>query len=383
MSVSLTDEVRGAEIGDQRLNQRLSKVINELGANPNLSISAATDARAEMEGAYRFFDNGKVSPEKILQPHIEVTRKRVAQREFVLLVQDTTELDLTRPQQQVCGAGPMDSEVRRGAFYHPLMAFDLSGLPLGTVWQKSWAREEIETTLTSDEKSKKRKSTAIEEKESLRWLEGLRAARDVAETCPQTICICVGDSESDIYELFSEPRSTPQGEVHLLVRACQTRATSDQSDWLKKVRATSCLYKSAVNVSARTAKVAIATSPRKQSRDARVAEVEVRASSVTLRPPYRCDRKLPEVTVNVVLVEEPNPPADCTPIQWLLVTTLPIDEFEEVKMIVESYCDRWQIEIDRARGERQETDNEARPRGKRLIATRSRKLSHNQVWLPC
>jgi len=334
MAVSLTDEVRGAEFGDKRLSQRLGKVIEELGSNPSLSIPAATDARAEMEGAYRFFDNEKVSPEKILQPHIEATRERVAQLEFVLLVQDTTELDLTRPKQQVSGAGP-----------HPLMAFNSSGLPLGTVWQKSWAREEIETKLTSNEKSKKRKATPIEEKESLRWLEGLRAARDVAEACPQTICVCVGDSESDIYELFSESRSTSQGEVHLLVRACQTRATSDQSDWLKKVRATPCLYKSSVNVSARTAKVAVATSPRKQSRDARVAEVEVRASTVTLRPPYRCDRKLPEVTVNVVLVEEPNPPEDCEPIQWLLVTTLPIETSEDVQAVVGSYCVRWQIEI--------------------------------------
>ena len=44
MSVSLTDEVRGAEFGDKRLSQRLGKVIEELGANPNLSIPAATNA---------------------------------------------------------------------------------------------------------------------------------------------------------------------------------------------------------------------------------------------------------------------------------------------------------------------------------------------------
>lgn len=205
MSVSLVDEVRGAEFGDKRLDKRLSKVLSEFGAKPNLSIPAATHARAEMEGAYRFFDNVKVSPEKILQPHVDATRERISQCDFVLLVQDTTELDFTRPKQQVRGAGPMDSKVRRGAFLHPLMAFDLAGLPLGTVWQKSWAREKIETTLTKEEKSRKRKEIPIEEKESLRWVEGIRAARKVAESCPQTTCVCVGDRESDIYELFSEP----------------------------------------------------------------------------------------------------------------------------------------------------------------------------------
>lgn len=345
MSVSLVNEVRAVTFGDKRLDLRLGKVIEELGAKPNLSIPGATHARAEMEGAYRFFDNNKVLPEKILQPHVDATRERISQSDFVLLVQDTTELDFTRPKQQVRGAGPMATKERRGAFFHPLMAFDLAGLPLGIVWYKSWAREQIETTLTTEEKCRKRKKVPIEEKESLRWVEGVRAAREVAEACLQTTCVCVGDSESDIYELFSEPRSTKQGEAHLLVRAAQNRATIDQSHWLEKVRATSCLYTCAVNVSARTAKVETTTSKRQQSRDARVAEVEVRATTITLRPPHRPDRKLPKVTVNVVLVEETHPPDECEPIQWLLVTTLPIDDPEQVKTIIQSYCIRWQIEI--------------------------------------
>jgi hypothetical protein len=93
------------------------------------------------------------------------------------------------------------------------------------------------------------------------------------------------------------------------------------------------------------AKISTETSKRQKSRDARVAEVEIRATTVTLAPPYRFDRKLPEVTVNVVLVEERNPPDGCDPIQWLLVTTLPIDDSRDVKRIVQAYCTRWQIEI--------------------------------------
>lgn len=351
MAVALVEEVRNVDLGDKRLNRRLGKLIAELGAKPNLSIPAATHARKEMEAAYRFFDNDKVSPAKILGPHIDATLERISQTDFVLLVQDTSELDLTRPNQQVKGAGPMDCEARRGAFVHPLMAFDAEGLPLGTVWQKSWAREEIETTLTKAEKCRKRQKTPIEEKESLRWLEGLRAARQVAANCPQTVCVCVGDSEADIYELFSEPRSAAPaelaaapGEVHLLVRAGQTRCTRE-SNWLAEVRGGACLYRGVVNVSSRKSKISVGKSKREQSRDARVAEVEVRAARVTLRPPYRHDRKLPPVAVNVVLVEEADPPAGDEPIQWLLVTTLPIEDPEQVQRIVRSYCLRWQIEI--------------------------------------
>jgi hypothetical protein len=314
-----------------------------------MSIPAATDRRAEMEAAYRFFDNDKVSPEKILEPHFEATQERISQTDFTLLVQDTTEFDLTRPKQQVRGAGPMDCESRHGAFFHPLQAFDIDGLPLGMVWQKHWVRDKIETALSRQVKHKQRRQTPIEEKESHRWVEGIRAAREVAQSCPQTTCVCVGDSEADIYEVFSEPREidAATGQAHLLVRACQTRSTTDQSNWLEKARAAACLYRCTVDVSARTAKIAaqLRTSKREKSRDARVAEVEVRATSVTLRPPSRGDRKLPEVRVNVVLVEEVNPPDGCDAIQWLLITTLSIDELEQVKRIVQSYCIRWQIEI--------------------------------------
>jgi hypothetical protein len=219
-----------------------------------------------------------------------------------------------------------------------MMAFDATGIPLGTVWQKTWTRDAAAMSLLASEKGKLRAKTPIEQKESLRWIEGVRAARDVAAACPDTMCICVGDSESDIYEMFCERRTVPEqddvaaSEVHLLVRACQTRNT-EGDNWLEDVRATKCLEYKSVSVSLRRAKIAANTDKRQQSRDARKASVEVRATTVTLQPPYRFDRELPPITVNVVLVEDVNPPAGCQPIQWLLVTTLPIDTLQRVQEI--------------------------------------------------
>jgi len=57
MAESLAEEVLGAELGDLRLTKRLQKIVERLGNRPNMSIPAATDGRAEMEAAYRFFDN--------------------------------------------------------------------------------------------------------------------------------------------------------------------------------------------------------------------------------------------------------------------------------------------------------------------------------------
>lgn len=346
MSVSLKDEVRGAKLGDHRLTKRLGKVIEELGAKPNMSVPAATHGRAEMEAAYRFFDNDKVSPEKILKPHIEATRERISQAEVALLVQDTTDLDLTRPNQQVKGAGRLERETRRGVFFHPLLAFDGHGLPLGVAWQKNWTRSRIKKKRTKYERDRENRTKPIEQKESFRWIEGMRAAREVAEACPGTTCICIGDSDADVYELFCEPRSTSQGEMHYLVRACQNRLTgAPKANLLDATRCTPCLFQCSVNVRARTPKILPETRKRLETRDARIAELEVRAMTVTVKPPYRKGDKLPEVTLNVVLAEELHPPDGATPIQWLLVTTLPIGNPEQVRHIISYYSTRWKIEI--------------------------------------
>lgn len=347
MTVSLKDEVRGAVFGDERLTKRLGKVIEELGAKPTMSVPAATHGRAEMEAAYRFFDNDKVSPDKILEPHLDATRERISQADVALLVQDTTDLDLTRPKQQVKGAGPLEYETRRGLFFHPLLAFNAHGVPLGVAWQKSWAREKLKK-LTRNEKDRWLRKTPIEEKESYRWIEGLRAAREIAEACPQTTCVCIADSDADVYELSCESRVTTRREVHLLVRACKQRCISGPDEnWLEAARATECLFQCSVNVSSRTARNTTETRKRHETREARIAELEVRATTVTVRPPYRQrpNPRLPEVTLNVVVAEEPDPPDGATPIQWILVTTLPIDSAEQVQQIVSYYSIRWQVEI--------------------------------------
>ena len=97
----LIDEVRGAALGDERLNDRLVRIVERFGQSPNLSIPAATTSRAEMEAVYRFFNNDKVSSQKILAPHAARTLERMASQSVVILVQDTTEIDLTRPSQPV------------------------------------------------------------------------------------------------------------------------------------------------------------------------------------------------------------------------------------------------------------------------------------------
>lgn len=341
------DSFDTAEFGDERLTKRFVTIMDRFSQKPNMGIPAIMKGDAELAGAYRFFNNPKVSPASILAPHVSATHERIRLVDVALLVQDTTQCDLTRPNQQVEGTGVLEFKSRSGVFHHPLIAFDTNGLALGEVWRKTWAREKIETELSRDEKTAKRKATPIEEKESIRWLEGLRAARDVAKACPETQCVCVADSEGDIFELFAEPRDTAPGkELGLLIRACHDRVLcNSDGNLLETLRATPCLEKASVDVSSRTPKVKANKRERNKQREARIASVEIRATTVTLRPPPRPDRKLPKVTLNVVLVEEPHPPEGQKPIQWILVTTLPINNVEQVQLIVKYYGVRWQIEV--------------------------------------
>ena len=342
---NLSVELHGCDFGDARLNKRACKVIDALGQKPNVSIPAALTGRADIEACYRLMDNENVKPDKVLQPHVEASYKRIEQEDFVLVVQDTTELDLTRPKQQVHGAGPMESEARRGAFFHPTVAFNFAGVALGLVGYKIWTREALKK-LPSIEKCEERRKTPIEEKESFRWLEGLESAKRTAQACPETTCVCVGDSEADIYELFVAHAQCNTTNLQLLVRAGQNRNTTDKDDWKDEVRNTPQIGAQSVCIRAREAKVNVKPSARTASREARTAELEIRKATIQVARPVHASAKLPKhVTVNVVLCEETNPPAGEEPICWMLVTSLPIETDEDVQRVIRSYCIRWQIEV--------------------------------------
>ena len=350
MAVSwVINEMATADLKDQRLNNRLREVLSQLAERPTVSIPAACGGHAEMTAAYRLFDNEKATFARILQPHADATRRRVAQQAVVVLAQDTTEVDVTRPEQQMAGAGPLDGSSRWGALLHPLHAFTPDGTPLGTLHASAWVRDD-EVGCKSMTRAQ-RAAIAIEHKESYRWVDMLQRAREEAPRCPSTQLVCVADSEADIYELLAEGTAEPHC-IDWIVRACQNRAL--QGDGSRETEnqhvrehalAQPVLLTHTIQVRGRKAKVSCETRGRRQPRQSRQAQMEVHAARVTLRPPWRADRKLPAVTVNVVLVREVDPPENDVPVEWLLLTSLPVDEIEQVRQVIQYYCVRWMIEV--------------------------------------
>lgn len=344
------DELRTADLGDKRLDRRFVEVLGQLSGQPSASIPAACGGYAETAAAYRLFDNDKATMETMLAPHQEATRRRMAAQAVVVLVQDTTEIDLTRPEQQMAGAGPLDAGPRRGLFLHDLQAFTPDGTALGTLYQENWTRGDDKP----DPAHRKRyKSLPFEQKETHRWLASLRRAQATATEMPQTAVVVVADSEADIYEVLAAGRGSPRP-LDWIVRAAQDRAIikppenpDETTEALirDRVLATPVLATQDVRVRGRTAKVACEDRGRRQSRESRSAATEVRATRVTLRPPRRPNGRLAAVDVNVVLVSEPFPPDGEPAVEWTLLTSLPIDTLEQVRRVIRLYGVRWMIEV--------------------------------------
>jgi hypothetical protein len=303
------EEMKTADFKDKRLDARVREVLSQLGAQPVASIPAACGGHAEMTAAYRFFDNEKVTFDNVLQPHQAATRQRLAAQEIAILVQDTTELDLTRPGEQVAGTGPLDGSARYGVLLHLLMAFTSDGTPLGTVAAHTWGRDE-QAVRTASLSRAQRGAIPLVQKESYRWIETLEQAQALAAETPRTRLVCVADSEADIYELLVAGQAEPRS-VHWIVRACQNRALSPNMGTSalpgaafvrEQALAQEVLFTQTITVRGRQAKVSCESRGRRQPRESRQAEVAVRAAQVTLRPPWRPDQKLPSISLQVVLV---------------------------------------------------------------------------------
>ena len=351
------NELQTLDLGDKRRDRRVKIVVDQF-AQVGESTPDACRGTAALEATYRLANNPAVTPERILEAHHQATIDRTAQHACVVLAQDTTQIDMTKPKQQVKGAGPMESDDRRGVFFHPLYAITEEGIPLGIVDQVTWARDSLKSELSTAEKDRLRKQTAFAEKESCRWLEMFQSGEQVARANPRTQYVNVSDSEADIFELFQETQDMAENH-DFIVRGCQDRATIDALEQGTKsnepepdacridnvLAATPVRYESTIEVSARESLIVGETRPRQKSREPRTANVEIRATSLTLRGPARPGGKLDDVTLNVVEVREANPPEGEDPICWTLLTSLPIETNEDIKRIILLYCLRWLIEL--------------------------------------
>jgi len=89
--------------------------------------------------------------------------------------------------------------------------------------------------------------------------------------------------------------------------------------------------------------------PKKKDQPARQANCEIKVAQMTMNPPRnhvtQQEKKLPNLNLYALSVVEKNAPGETDPIEWLLLTTLQVDNFEQAVEKIEWYCLRWRIEI--------------------------------------
>lgn len=336
MESSIADELVGIDLGDKRLNKRSVKVLEGLHADTQSSVNGAFDNWADTLGAYRLFDNPAVTPEKIFEPHYQATRQRMQEYPVVLVVQDTTDLNYTPhpPQDARC----LNKADQLGFYDHTLLATTPDGVPVGLL-DTQW----FDRAAESLGKRHERVTLPLEEKESFRWLQGFRRASQVAEQCPQTQVVCVADREADMYDMYLEAQQA--GTADYVIRSKEenrcttTRVPPAEHDSrcavYRKIR-------DEVRGSPLKARRTVAL-PQTPQRESRVAELEIRALSVTMKPPKNRTGLAP-ADCNVVHVQEVGYGGEDA-VQWWLITSLPIDTLEEVERIIDYYRARWTIEV--------------------------------------
>lgn len=323
------EEFSTVQFFDGRLKRRLFTLAADFFAQPGELIPQASNgSAAKTKAAYRFLRNANVDMQTLLRAHIESTVERLRSHRVILAVQDTTTLNYTAHPPE--GAGPINSTSKRsavGLVLHDTMAFTPEGTPLGLLNVQCWARDPQKAG-----KKHRRHQLPIEEKESLKWLVSYQAVAEVQKLCSDTLLISVGDREADLYDLFHQAIQDPCG-PRLLVRAERTRNRKvEQEDLWQKLNAQPV---------AGWLEVAV---PRRASRRARTARLEVRFAQVELSPPK--NSKFQPLSVWAVYAREVGYGAELTePIDWMLLTTVKTQSLQDACERLSWYSRRWGIEV--------------------------------------
>ena len=273
-----------------------------------IAVRALGGDRAGEMRLTRFLRNPKVGVAEIIARAGAATASRVAGRHIVA-IQDTTSL--------------RDDGGGRSIQAHPTIAVDgESGALLGLVHAEMLIRE--------GGLKGRRKTRALEDKQSRRWLDGAEAAAGLRAAGARGVTV-VADRESDIYAAFARK---PAG-VELVIRAAQNRAVEGGDRLFARLAGAPEAGRMTVDL------------PAAPGRRARQAMLSVRHCAVSLKRPERRagSRELPaSVAVNAIELREIDPPDGAKPAHWRLLTSHRVANFAQARWIAGLYRRRWLIE---------------------------------------
>jgi hypothetical protein len=329
---AIAAEVACENFDDERLTKRLAIILEGVARDPQASLPSVLSS-AELEGAYRFFSNPLVTPTRILAPHQAATKARAANETRVRVVHDQTEFAY-RHQGKRKGLGDRAHQGFCGHF-SLVLSDDAARTPLGLAGVHTWVRD------------------VSDETEQSLWLKQIEATAELLDCGDKVVHVC--DRGSEDYVLFEALIARGH---RFVIRTGGRRYTESGPERERQ------LLREAITtiegIAERTARI---NRRKKHSRielrkihpprEPRLATLHIAATTTELCRPMNYGKKgkcehlgaLPKtLTMNVVRVWEPTPPAGEQPIEWILLTNESIATVEDVLAIVDHYRARWTIE---------------------------------------
>jgi hypothetical protein len=322
------------DLKDQRRTRRLVKLASEVLCHPAGSLPEQTSDMADLKAAYRFFACGDVEFADIAGPHWEQTRRRSPGT--YLVIEDTTELDFGI-RRGIAGMGRTGNGGGWGFLLHSALLVGAESEDIfGLGAQKIRYRQPIPKKENTTQRLQR-------DRESELWGQVI----DQVGPPPEGVrWIHVMDRGADNIEVYCHCREQRSGWV--------VRATQKARKVLVPSGATIPLN-GYLDTLPLAGTYELRMRARGRSREhgpepARTARVEVRFGPLKMpfpfhKSPYLKKQSPEPLTMWVVHAVEVNAPAGVEPIEWILLTSLPVESFKEAWRVLGYYEKRWLIEV--------------------------------------
>ena len=312
----------GVHLHDLRRSRRAVKVASNLAENPLGSLPAQMRTWKETKALYRRLPEPDVTFAALMQPHLQQTREQALSSPVVLMVQDTTDIDLSH-RRKISGVGQIGNERGRGFFVQTVLAVrPPTREVLGCMAQEPFVRIPAPK---GEQRAERRKR---EVRETDVWMRQVHA---IGTPAPANVWVHVGDRGADRFPFFQACQAT---QTHFLVRAAQNRRVQQSEDEISYELPQARAFPSQAS---RPFEV-----PARHGRQARATQLQLAFGQMTLLPPRNEPRASKEpLTVWVVRVWEEQAPEGEEPLEWVLLTSVPTTTLQQAWERGDWYGYRW------------------------------------------
>jgi hypothetical protein len=317
-------------LGDMRRTRALVELVGRLARKPAGRITQAFRSAALRERAYRFVENKAVEARALVEALTRAVALRINGISMAYAVVDGSSLTLADPRGRK-DFGQIGSHDKGGRGLKVITAYavNLTGVPLGVLWQEYWARSK---RTRREQKSTDNRSRKVSAKETQRWLDVIHEAS--RHVIPRKLWFLV-DREGDSRTLL---RTLAALGSRFTVRSSWNRLLVGGKNGRRR-------YLRPVMAKAPTIATYAVTVPAGPKRRARTAKMRVRATRVTLLLRDRWANTSEVLELNVAWAVEIGTTPRCEkPLDWMLLTNAPVSTADEVLAVVRSYQVRWRIE---------------------------------------